>query len=208
MRLKNYPAGGKSNPACRPGSTCPLMSVCLLGRRRRCRGLSLVEILISLAITALLLIATATAFDAALKSYKANHDLAMVSVSARNSLHQMCSLMRSAWNDPDVATIDVSTDGTECSFTDASDRDIIYRYDADQQRMEVNLDGSADWYVLMENVVPIEEGEHIFASSPPLVEGFAPGTVGRLEVRFKVNQCNASRPVSMAVVPRNVVYAQ
>jgi len=202
MNKKYYPANSQSS------SACPSMPIRPPARRRRCRGLSLVEILISLAITALLLIATATAFNAALNSYKANHDLAMVSISARNSLHQMCSLMRSAWNDPDVATIDVSSDGTECSFTDASDRDITYRYVADQKQMQINLDGAADWYVLMENVEPIEEGEHIFDSNPPLAGDFALGTVGCLEIRFKISHDEVSRPVSMAVVPRNVVYAQ
>lgn len=201
MNKKYHPEDSKFS------SAYPTISIRLSGRRRRCRGLSLVEILISLAITALLLIATATAFDAALTSYKANHDMAMASVSARNSMHQMCSLMRSAWNDPEVATINVNGDGTECSFTDASDRDIIYRYDADQNQMQINLDGAADWYVLMENIAPIAEGEQIFASSPPQAGDFEVGTVGRLEIRFKVNQCDATRPVSMAVVPRNVVYA-
>ncbi|MBN2377930.1 MAG: prepilin-type N-terminal cleavage/methylation domain-containing protein [Sedimentisphaerales bacterium] len=220
MNIRNYPAGGKSHSAC-PSSSIRLsgptrlsvpihqsVPTGLSSHRRRCRGLSLVEILISLAIAALLLIATATAFNAALTSYKANHDMAMASVSARNSMHQMCSLMRSAWNDPEVATINVNGDGTECSFTDASDRDIIYRYDADLDQMQINLDGAVDWYVLMENIVPIEEGEQIFTSSPPQAGDFEVGTVGRVEIRFKVNQCDVSRPVSMAVVPRNVVYAQ
>ena len=55
-------------------------------RRRRHAGLSMVEVLISLAITALLLTATAVAFDAALTSYKANHDISMVNVAARNAV--------------------------------------------------------------------------------------------------------------------------
>ena len=90
---------------------------------QRTAGLSLVEVLISLAIVAMLLTATGIAFDAALKNYKINHDMASVSVSARNALYQMTSTLRSAWNldpgtDPNAA-IYVATDGkraVQCSM--------------------------------------------------------------------------------------------
>ena len=175
--------------------------------RRRCAGLSLVEILISLAITALLLTATAAAFDAALKSYRINHDLSMVSMSTRNCLYQMTSTIRSAWNDPPDIIV-VNGDGTECSLVDAVGRDIIYRYDTGAEQLQVNIDGGLDWYVFLDNVQPIAPGEPIFAAGPPPGGGFPSGTVGKVEIKFKTELGQAQWAVSAAAVPRNVVYVK
>jgi prepilin-type N-terminal cleavage/methylation domain-containing protein len=177
------------------------------GYRRRCAGLSLVEILIALSIAALLLGATAMAFDAALDSYKANHDMAMASMGVRNSLYQMSSLIRSAWNDPDYDIIDVSIDGKEIAFVDASGRDIIYQYDETDRQLKVNIDGGAAWYVMLDHVFPITDGDLIFTATDPEFGSFPVGTVGCVEIRFKRIEGDSTRGVSAAVVPRNIVYS-
>jgi len=177
------------------------------GYRRRCAGLSLVEILIALSITALLLGATAVAFDAALTSYKANHDMAMASMGMRNCLYQMSSLIRSAWNDPDYDIIDVSTDGKEIAFVDASGREIIYQYDETSRQLKVNIDGGAQWYILLDNVHPVSDGDMIFSATDPEFGSFQDGTVGCVEIRFKRIEGDVTRGVSTAVVPRNIVYS-
>ena len=177
------------------------------GGSRRCAGLSLVETLIALAIAALLLSATAMAFDAAFGSYKANHDLAITSMSARNCLYQMCSTIRSAWNDPDYDTIDVSTDGTECALVDANGRAVIYWYDGATNQLKVNINAGVKWYVLLDKVTPISVGDKVFESLDPEGGDFDAGTVGCVKINFKVDQGQASRTVSAAVVPRNVVYS-
>ena len=170
--------------------------------------MSLVEILVALAITALLLAATAAAFDAALSSYRINHDLSMVSMSTRNCLYQMTGTIRSAWNDPAVDTIEVNTDGTECSLVDAAGRDIIYRYDAGAGQLQVNVDGGADWYVFLDNVQPVVAGEPIFSTAAPQGGDFPAGTVGKVEIKFKTERGSARWTVSAAAVPRNVVYVK
>jgi len=175
-------------------------------RNRRRRGLSLIEILISLAITALLLVATAVAFDAALSSYRVNHDMSLVSMSTRNCLHQMTSTIRSAWNDPAIDTIDVNGDGTECALVDAAGRVIIYRYDAASQELQVNVDGGANWYVFLDNVEPIAAGEPVFTATAPTAGNFPAGTVGKVEIKFKTSQGQAHWSVSAAAVPRNILY--
>jgi len=176
--------------------------------RTHCRaaGLSLVEVLISLAIVAMLLTATGIAFDAALKNYKINHDMASVSVSARNALYQMTSTIRSAWNldpatDPDDA-IYVAVDGMSCSLRDSSDREIIYRYDDASRELQVNIDGAAQWYVMVENVFPVMLGDSIFTAT------YTPDglLVSRVEIRFQVSQEGLSRTISAAAVPRNILY--
>ncbi|MCP4709212.1 MAG: hypothetical protein GY869_11355 [Planctomycetes bacterium] len=166
----------------------------------------MIEILISLAITALLLVATAVAFDAALTSYRVNHDMSLVSMSTRNCLHQMTSTIRSAWNDPAVDTIDVNGDGTECALVDATGRDIIYRYEAAQKQLQVNVDGNADWYVFLDNVDPIAVGEQVFTATAPTDGVFPSGTVGKVEIKFKTARGQANWSVSAAAVPRNILY--
>jgi len=181
----------------------PVVRKRLVGRR----GLSLVEILISLAIIALLLTATALAFDAAFESYRTNHDLSAVSIAARNVLYQMCSTIRSSWNDPaGGAPTTVSADGTRCTLTDQNGRVIIYAYNDATRQLQVNIDGAASWYTLIDNVYPITDNDPIFTETPPDAPGFAPGTAGRIEIRFKIEQNEVWRTVSAAAVPCNILY--
>ena len=176
-----------------------------LARRFR-PGLSMVEILIALAIAALLLTATATAFNAAFDSYKVNYNLSVVGVSTRNALFQMCGTIRSAWNAPGVDIIQVYDDGKECSLVDANGRDIIYRYNELSQQLQVNVNGTADWYVMVPNVSPIDAGEDIFTAVEPEDLSLPIDTVGKVIIRFKVTRDNTTYPVTAAAVPRNVVY--
>lgn len=183
-------------------------------KNRRCRGLSLVEILVALAITALLLTATAMAFEAAMNSYTTNHDLSMVSISTRNVLHQMCAYIRMSENNPeDGEPTTVTLDGTECTFfvwyrpDDIETTEITYAYNAAQHSLEVNINNGADWFTLVDNVYPVTAGDHIFTlTDPEDFENFPAGTAGRVEIRFKVVQNDVSRTVSSAAVPCNVLY--
>jgi len=176
-------------------------------RGRRRSGLSTVELLTSLAIAALLLAATAVAFDAAFTNYTANYEMATVSMSARNALHQMCSTIRSAWNDPDMATIDVDeATGDECSLVDANGRDITYRYDAVSRQMKVSVDDPSKWYVMVDDVYPLSASDPVFSATAPIGDGFPAGTVGQVQICFKVVRGDTTRSVSVAAVPRNVVY--
>lgn len=175
-------------------------------RRYGCKAIALFELLISLAIGSLLLTATAVAFEAAFTSYKVNNELAAVSISSRNALHQMCGTIRSAWNDPEVDTIDVNADGTECSLVDANGRSLIYRYSAVDRELQVNLNGSAQWHLMVDNVDPIAANEPIFIAFDPVTPGFPEGTVGLVEIQFKITGKNISQPVIGSAVPRNIVF--
>ena len=65
-------------------------------RRRRSLGLSLVEMLISLAITALLLTATMVAIDASFQAYAAAAESASTQTSTRLVVHRLMSLIRTS----------------------------------------------------------------------------------------------------------------
>ena len=177
---------------------------------RRCRqGFSMVEILIALTIAALLLTATAAAFDAALSSYKSNYDMSVVGVCSRNAMYQMCSTIRSAWNDPDYDTIDVTTDGTKCSLVDANGWDMEYRYNAPTNEMQVRVDrgsGWSNWFIMVDNVTPVAVGEKVFTDFDPEDTSFPAGTVGKVIIRFRVQQEGINQAVTASAVPRNIVY--
>lgn len=65
-------------------------------KRRRSLGLSLVEMLISLAITAMLLTATMVAIDASFRAYAAAAESASTQTSTRLVTHRLLSLMRTS----------------------------------------------------------------------------------------------------------------
>ena len=178
-------------------------------RKRRSAGLSLIEVLISLAIVAMLLTATGAAFDAALRSYKVNHDIATVSVAARNALYQMTTNIRSAWNLDPVNFPDdaIYVDATSCSFRDAGDRVITYTYDATDSRLLVTIVNSGSTttrgpYTMVDDVFPVSLGQPIFT-----VTLTGDGRVGRVEIRFMVAIDGVSRTVSASAVPRNILYS-
>jgi type II secretory pathway pseudopilin PulG len=179
-------------------------TVIIVKRRPAGKGLCLIEVLLSLAIMAILLTATAVAFDAALQNYTVNHDLASVSVSARNALYQMNTVIRSAWNDPDTDVITVSGGGTNCSLVDAWGRHVEYLYDDSTHELRVSVDNGTTWHVMVENVYPVTVGEVIFRADQQ--NGFPAGTIGRVEIRFMISQRGVSRTFSQAAVPRNVLY--
>ena len=172
----------------------------------RAAGFSMVELLIALSITAILMVATVVAFDAALYNYRANQDIASVSITSRNALYQMVRTIRLADNNPSTDTIDISGDGAQCDLVDSAGRNVVYNYDSGSKQLQVRIDGS-DWYTLVENVYPVSAGEPIFSpSAPPPSGGFDVGTVGRVEIRFKIEQNGISKSVSAGVVPRNILY--
>lgn len=83
-----------------------------IASRRRMAGLSLVELLISLAITAILLTATMVAIDASFRAYAAAAESASTQTSTRLVTHRLMTLMRtSTAHGPLTPGTDVSITG-------------------------------------------------------------------------------------------------
>ncbi len=172
------------------------------------KGFTLIELLISLAIMAILFVAIGTAFDTAFKNYDSNVAMNKAETVHRNILHQLSSSLRTAFNDPDIAMITVSDGGNILAFTDASAKQMQYRYDPETSQLLLSIDGS-DEYVLLDNISLVSETTDIFTLvPPPLGSGFDDGTVGRVEINFRSDQGSVSKVVSTAVIPRNIVYGQ
>jgi prepilin-type N-terminal cleavage/methylation domain-containing protein len=111
-------------------------------------GFTIVELLLALAITALLLAAVAVAFKASVTNYRENEDIFKTINNARQALFRITTQLRTA------AAVDPNSPTNECTLITAASEDITYRYDnADNKLYLITNDDSTDSdYVLCDNV--------------------------------------------------------
>jgi prepilin-type N-terminal cleavage/methylation domain-containing protein len=110
-------------------------------------GFTLAELLIALAISAMLLVAVAVAFNASATNYQQNEDIFKVINSARQALCRITSQLRTAAVDPDAPS-------NECTMITAAGEDITYRYNSGDNKLYLvtNDNPSDSDYVLCDNV--------------------------------------------------------
>ena len=109
---------------------------------------TLVEILLALAISAILLAAVAVAFNASVINYQQNDHIFKAMNGARQALFRITSQLRTA------NAVDPNAPSNECSMITAAGDDITYRFNsADNKLMLItNDDLTDDDYTLCENV--------------------------------------------------------
>jgi Tfp pilus assembly protein FimT len=116
---------------------------------RTIAAFTIIEMLLAVAITALLLTAAAVAFNASITNYKENEDIFKTINTSRQALFRITAQLRTA---DSVATDDPAN---ECSFMTGNLKAITYRFNsADNKLYLVTDDDLLDSdYVLCENVV-------------------------------------------------------
>ena len=117
-------------------------------RIKKQKAFTVAELLIALAISAMLLAAVAVAFNASAKNYQVNEEIFQTMNSARQSLLRITAHLRTAdWVDP-------NSPANECTLVTATGQDITYRYDSDAKKLYLvtNYDLSDSNYVLCDNV--------------------------------------------------------
>ena len=121
-------------------------------------GFTLVELLLALAITAILLTAVALAFNASVINYRENEDIFKAINSARQSLFRITSQLRTAKLVDDTAPLN------ECSMRTAADENITYRYDNTARVLYLitNDDATDADYVLCSNVNSVTFTKDVF----------------------------------------------
>ncbi len=160
---------------------------------RNKNGFSLVELLIALAITALLLVAVAVAFNASVMSYSQNEDMFKAVNSARQALVRITTQLRTGY------LVDPCAPSNECSFYTAGGEDITYRYNAAENKLYLvtNDDLTDSDYVLCDNITSMS-----FVKTPT-DDGSDTKSV---QISMTVVVGNAQRTVtSAAVIRRNLV---
>jgi prepilin-type N-terminal cleavage/methylation domain-containing protein len=111
-------------------------------------GFTLAELLVALAISAILLVAVAVAFHASAINYQRNEEIFKVINNARQALFRMTSQLRTA------TTVDHSAPSNECTLITAAGDDITYRYNSSDNKLYLitNDDSTDSDYVLCDNV--------------------------------------------------------
>ena len=107
-------------------------------------GFTIVELLLALAISAILLAAVAAAFNASAINYRENEEIFKTINNARQALFRMTSQLRTA------DAVDPAAPINECSFFTSAGDDITYRFDSDDNKLYLDKDGNS--YVLCDNV--------------------------------------------------------
>ena len=115
---------------------------------KQTKGFSLIEVLVALAISAVLLAAVAMAFNASIMNYNDNRDISNALNTARQAIMRITNELRCA------TAVSTSTPSNECTFLAADGRDITYRFDSTNQAVYLvtNYDLFDSDYVLCENI--------------------------------------------------------
>jgi prepilin-type N-terminal cleavage/methylation domain-containing protein len=111
-------------------------------------GFTIAELLIALAIAAMLLAAVAVAFNASATNYQQNDDIFKVVNSARQALFRITSQLRTA------SAVDPAAPSNQCTMITAAGENITYRYNSTDNKLYLitNDDLTDGDYVLCNNV--------------------------------------------------------
>lgn len=112
------------------------------------KGFTLVEMLVSVVILAMLMVSLAVAFQASVNSYNGNESLHKATNTARLALNRITTQLRNAQA---VAT---NSPSNQCSLIASDGSDVTYNYNSSDRKLYlVTNDDLADQdYVLCENV--------------------------------------------------------
>jgi prepilin-type N-terminal cleavage/methylation domain-containing protein len=107
-------------------------------------GFTLVELLLALAISAILLAAVGAAFNASAVNYRENEEIFKTINNARQALFRMTTQLRTA------DAVDPCAPSNECTLITSANENITYRYNNLNNKLYLDTNGNS--YVLCENV--------------------------------------------------------
>ncbi|MHC4581986.1 MAG: PulJ/GspJ family protein, partial [Planctomycetota bacterium] len=108
-------------------------------------GFSIVELLLALAIGAMLLAAVAVAFNASAMNYRENEAIFKTVNAARQALLRMTSQLRTA------TAVDPNSPANGCSLFTSTGADITYRFTAGDEKLYLVTNSDGQQYVLCDN---------------------------------------------------------
>jgi len=154
-------------------------------------GFTIAELLISIAISAMLLVAVAVAFNASATNYRENEEIFRTINTARQALTRMTSQLRTA------TAVDETAPPNECTMLTADGSNITYRYDSGQGVLYlITLDDPMDSdYVLCENVTDMTCTKHAVVENSQT-------KVRSVQISITVTSGNTQRTLSTAAVVR------
>jgi prepilin-type N-terminal cleavage/methylation domain-containing protein len=109
-------------------------------------GFTVVELLIGLAITAMLLTAVAVAFNASVINYRENERIFQSINNARQALFRMTTQLRTG------DSVDPNAPSNRCNFFTADGQDVTYDYRSAENKLYLVTNSDGNEYVLCDNV--------------------------------------------------------
>ena len=157
--------------------------------KRYHRGFTIVEMLIALAITAILLTAIAVAFNASIINYTENQNIFKAINSVRQALSRITTQVRTGMVDPNNIS-----DQTRCKVLCADGSTVTYRYESVEQKLY--LDASGVNHLLCDNVAAMTFKKD---------NGTPTGDVKSVQISMTVVSGDVRQTVSAAAVVRKVL---
>lgn len=157
------------------------------------RGFTVVELMLALAIGAMLLAAVAAAFNASAKNYHENEAIFKTINNARQALLRMTNQLRTAEG------VDPNSPVNECTFLTSASEDITYQYRSADKKLYLITSSDGKEYVLCENVAAMT-----FDKTTEVVddEGTLVLVCKSVQIYMTVEYGDLQRTVSSAVVIR------
>jgi type II secretory pathway component PulJ len=154
-------------------------------------GFTIAELLLALAITALLLAAVAVAFNASIINCRENEHIFKTINRARQALFRITTQLRTA------NAVDPNAPDNECTLITAAGEDITYRFDSSDNKLRLitNDNLSDSDYVLCDNVTAST------FTKDTATEGSVT-YVENIQISMTVQSGNMQRTVSAAAVVR------
>lgn len=160
-------------------------------------GFTLAEILVSLAILALLLTSVAVAFNASAINFRENTEIFQATNTIRQALSRITTSIRTAQA---VAKIGIDSgddvDNQQCSLVTANSQNITYKYNTNDNTLELvtNDDlGDAD-YILCRNVTAISFDRAAVPGNPAAIRN--------VQISITVSIGNTTKTICTAAVIR------
>jgi prepilin-type N-terminal cleavage/methylation domain-containing protein len=113
------------------------------------KAFTLVEVLASIAILAMLAAAVAVAMEASINSYQENQDISKAMNTARQALLRMITQIRTA------QAVNTTDPSNQCSLITNDGKDITYRYDSAAKTLYIDYNSTGTSHKLCENVISL-----------------------------------------------------
>lgn len=159
----------------------------------RCRtaGFTIVELLLALAISAILLTAVGTAFNASAENYQENEKIFKTINSARQALFRMTTQLRTA------DAVDPNAPSNECTLITTAGDDITYRFNSSDGKLYLvtNDDLSDSDYVLCDNVSSMTCTKNSVVEDSQVI-------VKSVQISLTVTSGDRERTIAVAAVVR------
>ena len=163
----------------------------MLNRNKSAAAFTLVELLISLAITGILLAAIAVAFNASVINYYENEGIAKAVKDAHQTLSRITTELRTA------SAVEPNEPSNQCSMITISGDDITYQYNNTDNKVYLitNADSTDDDYVLCDDVTAMT-----FQKTTKTVDSVT--YVTSVQISMTITNAHIQRTFSAAAVIR------